>query len=122
MKTMLLLFAATLCLAQDAVQKYYKFDFVVKELDAGKVQSARTYSAIGGARGRENSIMIRAGEKVQVPTVAPASRSNAIHLPRYRHQYRLPDYQSGGRRPESRDFPIQADISGIGADAAARAR
>lgn len=67
-RTIVLMFAATLCFAQDAVQRYYKFDFIVKEIDAGKVQSARTYSVIGGVRGRENSIMIRTGDKVQVPS------------------------------------------------------
>jgi hypothetical protein len=69
-KTIALIFAATLCLAQETptAQKYYKFDFVVKELDAGKVQSARSYSVIGGVHGRENSMMIRTGDKVQVPS------------------------------------------------------
>jgi hypothetical protein len=77
MKILLMFFAATLCFAQQdlatAVQpKYYKFDFVVKELDGGKVQSARTYSVMGRQQPRE-SIVIRAGEKVPVATAGGAS-------------------------------------------------
>jgi hypothetical protein len=72
MKTMLLMFAAVICFAQDSAPasaaKYYKFDFVVKELDAGRVQSARNYSVIGGVHGRDNSMMLRTGDKVQVPS------------------------------------------------------
>src|SRR5580700_4675279 len=73
MKTIVLMFAAVLCFAQETPtapnqQRYYKFDFIVKELDAGKVQSTRTYSAIGSSRGREGSLMIRAGERIQVPS------------------------------------------------------
>ena len=72
MKTILLMLAASLSFAQEtptppSQQKYYRFDFVVKELEAAKVQTARSYSVIGGVRGRENSMMIRTGDKVQVP-------------------------------------------------------
>jgi hypothetical protein len=76
MKTLLLCFAAVLCFAQETPvvpqTKYYKFEFVVKEMDGGKVQSARNYSVMGRQQGRE-SIVIRAGEKVPVPTSGGAS-------------------------------------------------
>src|ERR1017187_6305200 len=68
-KAAMLIFAAVLCYAQEPAPatptKYYRFDFVVKEVDAGKVQNAKNYSVIGSMRGRE-SIVIRAGEKVPV--------------------------------------------------------
>jgi hypothetical protein len=70
MKMMLFFLAAAFCFAQEPVQtqtKYYRFDFVVKDVDAGRVQNAKTYSVIGRAMGRE-SIVIRAGEKVPVGT------------------------------------------------------
>jgi hypothetical protein len=85
MKTITLLFAAILCFAQETPtaptqQKYYKFDFVVKELDAGKVQGSKNYSVIGGVRGRENSMMIRTGDKVQVPTGGTASATQYTYV------------------------------------------
>ncbi len=69
MKFALLLMAASLCFAQDDVKKpgvkYYRLDFVIKELDAGKVQSTKSYSAIGSVTAGGKS-MIRSGDKVPV--------------------------------------------------------
>jgi hypothetical protein len=47
--------------------KYLRLDFTVKELDNGKVVTARTYSTISSA-GSGGACSIRAGEKFPVPT------------------------------------------------------
>ena len=68
MKTILLFVATAICFAQDQAQpvqtKYYKFDMVVREVDAGKVQNARNYSVIGSKSGAP--MVVRAGERVPV--------------------------------------------------------
>ena len=46
--------------------RYYRVDFVVKELEAGKVITARTYSTTLSSLNRENT-SIRTGDKVPVP-------------------------------------------------------
>jgi hypothetical protein len=77
-KTMLFVLAATVsfaavtvCFAQEpaatAQGKYYRFDFVVKELDGGKVLSTKNYFMIGGARGNQG-MSIRTGDKVPTPS------------------------------------------------------
>jgi len=65
---------AVLCLSASAAiaqqtpdPNFYKLDFVVKEVEAGKTINSRTYSAIQGASGKERS-MIRTGNRVPVPT------------------------------------------------------
>jgi len=72
MKTIVLLLAAMACFGQEPTApavKYYRFDMVVKEIDTGKVQSARNYSVIGSARpGGAVAMVIRAGERVPVGT------------------------------------------------------
>lgn len=46
---------------------FYKLDFVVKEVDAGKVINSRSYSSIQSASGKERS-SIRTGNRVPLPS------------------------------------------------------
>jgi hypothetical protein len=64
-KTALLMMAAA-SLAWGQGAKFYKLDFVVKELDAGKVQTSKSYSVIGSVTSGGNT-MVRSGDKVPVP-------------------------------------------------------
>src|SRR5262245_36722847 len=69
------LFLPVLCLlafgakAQPAPEQatFYKLDFVVKEVEAGKTINSRNYSAIQSASGKERS-SIRTGNRVPVPS------------------------------------------------------
>jgi hypothetical protein len=45
-------------------QKFYKLEFVVKEVEGGKVLNARTYSTTVSTDPRESTTQIRAGGKV----------------------------------------------------------
>ena len=54
--------------------KYFRLDFVVKELEGGKVISARNYATTVSSLNRENS-SIRTGDKVPLPTSNPGSYS-----------------------------------------------
>jgi len=68
-----LLAAATItgsCLADDATPlKFYKLEFVVKEVEGGKVLNARSYWAVIGAeQGPQTVCSIRTGSKVPTPT------------------------------------------------------
>jgi hypothetical protein len=70
---------AGICLAEDAVPaKFYKLDFVVKEVEAGKVLNTRSYSATVSASADHNC-RIRTGNRVPVPTVS-ASPSTYTYL------------------------------------------
>jgi hypothetical protein len=58
-----LILLAGACLAEDAAPaKYYKLEFVVKEVDAGKVLNSRTYFVMGSTS-REHDF-IRTGSRV----------------------------------------------------------
>jgi hypothetical protein len=59
------------CFAQVAVEeaRYYRLDFVVKELEGGKVITARNYATTVSSQNRENS-SIRTGDKVPLPTAS----------------------------------------------------
>ncbi|HWD98410.1 MAG TPA: hypothetical protein VG345_05225 [Bryobacteraceae bacterium] len=62
-------FACATCIAQEpapASPKFYKLEFVVKELSAGKVTNSRSYVTIGQAEHSNQSI--RTGDKVPVST------------------------------------------------------
>ena len=66
----LVVLAVGLCRAQDAQAvkepaKFYKLDFVVKEVEAGKVLTAKNYSVIV-SNGQKGQSEIRAGSKVPV--------------------------------------------------------
>lgn len=69
---LMLAIAAGTALAQNAEppkspepQKFYKLEFVVKEVEAGKVLNARSYS-MTAAGGAQNAASIRAGSKVPI--------------------------------------------------------
>ncbi len=47
-------------------QKFYKLEFTLKEVDAGKVLNARSYSVIAVQDPKSNRVSIRAGAKVPV--------------------------------------------------------
>jgi hypothetical protein len=68
------IFAGT-CLAQTPeAAKFYKLDFVVKEVDGGKVLNARAYSTNISTEKSSPGSSIRAGSKVPYPTsTAPGS-------------------------------------------------
>lgn len=53
--------------AADEPTKYFRLDFVVKELEGGKVVSARSYSSVSSTGSRE-SCSIRTGEKIPTQT------------------------------------------------------
>jgi hypothetical protein len=58
-----LLIAAGSCFCEDAEPtKFYKLDFVVKEVQGAKILNARTYSAVASAGNRMSEI--RAGSKL----------------------------------------------------------
>jgi hypothetical protein len=65
--------AAGTCFAQGDEKKpteeprYFRLDFVVRELEGGKVISARNYFTTVASQTRENS-SIRTGDKVPLPT------------------------------------------------------
>jgi hypothetical protein len=62
-------FACTACFAQEPAPeppKFYKLEFVVKELSGGKVMNSRSYTTI--TRGEHNNQSIRTGDKVPVST------------------------------------------------------
>jgi hypothetical protein len=67
--------------------KFYKLEFVVKELDAGKVVNARSYS-MTASTGTQRSVT-HTGSKVPVPTSpptapeSPGSHPYAVSIPQY---------------------------------------
>lgn len=60
-------------------QKYFHLDFVVKELESGKVINARAY-AMTISTGDVGGFMIRTGNKVPVPTGSPGSAYTYIDV------------------------------------------
>ena len=58
------------CFAQKPTEdsKYYRLDFVVKELESGKVINARSYSTTTVSTGGPRGSVIRSGNKVPVST------------------------------------------------------
>jgi len=60
---------ASTCLAQNSEQvKFYKLEFVLKEVEGGKVLNARTYSVTSSsASGKDAACSIRTGSKVPIP-------------------------------------------------------
>ena len=69
-----LLLAGT-CFGEDAApQKFYKLEFVVKEVEGGKALNARSYWAtVGTEPGPGTVCAIRTGSKVPIPT-GPSAR------------------------------------------------
>ncbi|SRR5579871_4453205 len=64
---------ATACFANDAEPpKFYRLDFVVKEIDGGKTLNGRSYWVVAGT-GQGGTCSIRTGSKVPVPTAAAAA-------------------------------------------------
>ena len=67
---------AVSCFAEDKTPpRFYRLDFVVKELEGGKVLNARTYSAMASTGELppplgNRACSIRTGSKVPIPTVA----------------------------------------------------
>lgn len=97
MKTIcLLMLAASFCRAQEAVKeppKFYRLDFIVKEMEAGKVLSAKNYSVIvstgaqceirAGSRvplGPTNVDTISAGTNIGCRDVAESHDELSFHL------------------------------------------
>lgn len=83
MKTVLLLLAASLCFAQTeekpAGPKYYRLDFVVKDLEGGKVQGTRNYSVYANTLAG-GSAMIRSGGKVAIPTTPGSTQYSYLDV------------------------------------------
>lgn len=78
----LMALAAGWCLAQDAAKeppKFFKLDFVIKDLDGGKVVTARNYSMMVATAGHGHSSQIRAGSKVPV-TISKMPNTNQYQM------------------------------------------
>jgi len=61
--------------------KFYRLDFVVKELDSGKVVNARTYSTSASTREANNWVCsIRTGNKVPIPTTSGSESSQYTYI------------------------------------------
>jgi hypothetical protein len=70
--------AATNCFAQNPEPaKFYKLDFVVKEVEAGKVLNARSYWVTISV---DNNCSIRTGSKVPVPTTPAVGTAQFTYL------------------------------------------
>jgi len=102
--------AAGFCRGEDpAPAKFYKLDFVVKEVEGAKVLNSRAYSMIASDGNRDHSI--RAGSKVPITTKA---------------QYQLIDIgvnidASAIKEIQNRfSFTLAAEISSIPADSASQ--
>ncbi len=75
MRLLTLALVAGACLAEDAAPtKFYKLDFVVKEVEGAKLLNARTYSVVVSTKSAAPfaSVVIRTGSKVPVPTQSAA--------------------------------------------------
>lgn len=70
MKTLLLTLIAVAAVAQtpEAPEKFYKLDLVLKELEAGKIISTRTYSMALSPLSSKNPSSVRTGDKIAVPS------------------------------------------------------
>lgn len=66
---------ALTCFGADAVpSKFYKLDFVVREMEGGKVLNTRAYSMITSDKGINDHSEIRTGSKVPYSTNADGSQ------------------------------------------------
>jgi hypothetical protein len=62
---LMMVLLAGACLAEDPVQpKFYKLDFVVKEVEGTKTLNSRSYSAVVSAEKDQSPCSIRTGSKV----------------------------------------------------------
>lgn len=78
---LVLILLAGNCLGQNPESsKFYKLDFVVKEVDGAKVLNARTYSMIVSADKTTPGSSIRAGSRVPTPTSAGSTQFQYIEL------------------------------------------
>ena len=78
-----LVLAAGACLAQKPESpkeppRFYKLDFVVKELDNGKLLNARSYSITGSTDGSPSQI--RTGSKIPVPSSPGSTQFSFIDV------------------------------------------
>lgn len=74
--SILVMVCAGTCLAQTAESsKFYKLDFVVKDVEAGKVLNARAYSTMISTEKSNSPNAIRAGSKVPYATSAAAGNT-----------------------------------------------
>src|SRR5215510_7140247 len=72
---------AVTCFGADAVpSKFYKLDFVVKEVEGSKVLNARAYSMTVSEDKLQEHSMIRAGSKVPYSTNADGSQYSYLDL------------------------------------------
>jgi hypothetical protein len=74
------------CLAQDndksEPQKYYKLDFMVKELDGGKTVNSRSYSMTVATPSRQKS-EIRTNSRVFLQTNSGQGQTNVVQVQQY---------------------------------------
>ena len=76
----LILFAGS-CFGQNPESaKFYKLDFVVKEVEGAKVLNARAYSMIVSTEKSTQNSSIRAGSRVPTPTSPGSAQFNYIEL------------------------------------------
>lgn len=106
-----LLLAASTCAAQTPEPpKFYKLDFVVKEIEGGKTLNARNYSTILSTKGRPSSI--RAGSRVPVPSAPGSSQWTYLEVG-VNIDCNLPEEVAG-----ELFVPLTVDITSIPQDAA----
>ncbi len=69
------------CFAQSPdAYKYYKLDFLVKEVDAGKVLNSRAYSMIVAADKTAPRSSLRSGSKIPVPSSKDPAQFNYVEV------------------------------------------
>ena len=71
-----LLVSTGTCFAQSPESKFYKLDFVVKEIEGTKVLNARAYSTTVSTDKSSPSSLIRTGSRVPVPTSPDGKQFN----------------------------------------------
>lgn len=104
---------ATTCLGADAVpSKFYKLDFVVKEVEGGKVLNARAYSMTVSEDKLNNNSQIRAGSKVPYSTNADGSQYSYLDLGVSIDCYHVTEMR------DTMSLVITADVSSIVQEAA----
>ena len=76
-----LILLAGACSGQNAESaKFYKLDFVVKEVEAARVLNARSYSMIVSTEKPSQASSIRAGSRVPAPSSPGSAQFNYIEL------------------------------------------
>jgi hypothetical protein len=99
---------AAVCFGADAVpSKFYKLDFVVKEVEGSKVLNARSYAMTVSEDKLNEHSMIRAGSKVPYSTSADGSQYSYLDLGVSIDCYHVTEMH------DTMSLVIKADVSSI---------